>query len=219
MSDEAESKKSILQKLFLPVHIKIPIAVIAALAAVVTAVYVIRTVDPEINQSEILSEKAVRTIQGKKGKALIEGKTAAPEDQFKPAEEHSPKTEQRKVPATSYKSLDMWSQHTLRGEKPEMSGISGIERQTTRMTVHVKALDSAIGDTEKAVEELEGEIIRSEASGNTYSLTVQIPFGRLNTLEEKLKRIGEIEEGPVSLDAEQGSEIQVRIVETEVRLR
>ncbi len=53
--EEAGQKRGFLQKLFFPLHIKIPIEIVATLAIAVTAFYVFKTVEPEMKYTEVLS--------------------------------------------------------------------------------------------------------------------------------------------------------------------
>jgi len=56
--EEAEKKTGILQKLFFPLHIKIPVEVFATCLVVVMAVYVFKSTSPEIKSLQTPSEQA-----------------------------------------------------------------------------------------------------------------------------------------------------------------
>ncbi len=55
--EETEKKKSILHKLFYPLHIKVPIEVFATIAVAVTALYMFRTIEPQMKVVHAPSEK------------------------------------------------------------------------------------------------------------------------------------------------------------------
>src|SRR4030042_2444232 len=59
---EVEPKKGILQKLFYPLYIKIPLEAAAAILIAVTAIYIFKTIQPEVKLAKIPSEEIVTQI-------------------------------------------------------------------------------------------------------------------------------------------------------------
>src|SRR4030065_1792104 len=59
---EAKPKKWILQKLFYPLHIKLPIEAVAAIFIAVTALYIFKNIQPEIKLARAPSEEGIRQI-------------------------------------------------------------------------------------------------------------------------------------------------------------
>jgi len=55
---EARPKKSLFQKLFYPLHIKMPVAAIATIAIALTTLYVFRTIEPEVKLAKAPIEVA-----------------------------------------------------------------------------------------------------------------------------------------------------------------
>src|SRR4030043_1736421 len=71
---EVKPKKGILQKLFYPLYIKIPLEAAAALLIAVTAIYIFKTIQPEVKLAKIPSEEIVTQIpsQEKRGTPLTD---------------------------------------------------------------------------------------------------------------------------------------------------
>lgn len=69
IQSETEPKKGILQKLFYPLHIKLPVEAVAVVLVAVTAIYIFKIIQPEIVPQKIPSEVATQIPS--KGKEVI----------------------------------------------------------------------------------------------------------------------------------------------------
>jgi hypothetical protein len=83
---EAEQKKGIIERLFYPLAVKLPIQAVATVLIVATAVYLFRVMEPEVKITQIITEEAPqkllpeekdKTIDTEKGRSVPEQK--APE--------------------------------------------------------------------------------------------------------------------------------------------
>jgi anti-sigma factor RsiW len=59
---EAKPKKGILQKLFYPLHIKLPLEAAAAILIAVSVLYIFKTIQPEVKLAKIPSEEVVTQV-------------------------------------------------------------------------------------------------------------------------------------------------------------
>ncbi len=81
---EAERKKGILQRLFYPLHIKLPIEAIATIFIAVTAVYLYKAIEPQKKLAQAPTEVIARSDvsrspeQSEGDEAISKGKTATP---------------------------------------------------------------------------------------------------------------------------------------------
>jgi hypothetical protein len=232
--EEGGQKRGILQKLFSPVHIKVPLEVFATIAVVVTAFYIFRAVEPEIKHSAVTPEQDIalqeedatgRTMRDevvgaekpaaeilgqRKRKAVVK----APEstlDSIEAFEEHPPATEEKAVPPTSYKALDMREQQRAKASASPMREMLKLEKQAMVLTLSSKDAERAELETEKAVAELGGRVTGTKYFENRASVTVQIDYKKVNELIEKLKLYGDVEEEAEGLLTSDGY-VQIEIV-------
>jgi hypothetical protein len=77
---EAKPKKGILQKLFYPFHIKLPIEAVAATLVAVLTIYIFKTMQPEMKLAQAPSEHktVIAKSPSKAGEATSEEKIASP---------------------------------------------------------------------------------------------------------------------------------------------
>jgi hypothetical protein len=77
---EAKPKKGILQKLFYPLHIKLPIEAVAATLVAVLTIYIFKTMQPEMKLAQAPSEHktVIAKSPSKAGEATSEEKIASP---------------------------------------------------------------------------------------------------------------------------------------------
>jgi len=71
---EAEPKKGILQKLFYPLYIKLPIEAVAVVLIAVTALYIFKTIQPEMKMAKAPSEVATQVPSKEKTPSVVERK-------------------------------------------------------------------------------------------------------------------------------------------------
>jgi|MudIll2142460700_1097286.scaffolds.fasta_scaffold01367_8 hypothetical protein len=62
---EAQPRKGLFQRLFFPLHIKLPVGAIATIAIALTTLYVFRTIEPEIKLAKVPTEEAAPQVPEK----------------------------------------------------------------------------------------------------------------------------------------------------------
>jgi len=232
-------KKGILQKLFFPLHIKVPIEVFATLAIALTAFYVFKTVEPEIKQPPSMSAPSadLQEIEKKEmpGQAQVPAEkerladTPAPAMRMGEADDRAPAAvmeekvagfdEEEMVRQEAYGVPDVRMKKELRSLAPSvMMKAAEADKQAMVLTLFVKDTLLVSEEIEKTVNNLEGVIIRSEAYDNKLFFTVTLDFSKVNEFNEALKLLGEVEEGKALSYTEGDVEIGLKVVKTEVRL-
>lgn len=216
---EAEPKKGILQRLFYPLHIKLPLEVAATITIAIATIYVLKTIQPEM--------KLVTPTEIPKGE--IASPLARKDIFTKPAEQPMPAKEpdalenkrlpEAPSPAKKQEEAMQYAGSLAKEEvKREVSSpatklkAAMFERKidSISLTLNVKDLETASKEIEKHVKELGGKITKTEYSENKNVLIAEIVSNKLKELFEKLKLIGEVNEKEVELKASEGS-IEIRI--------
>ncbi len=80
----AEPKKGVFQKLFYPLHIKLPIEAFATIAIVITAVYIFKTIQPEMKvvQAPTGSENVIAKDEVRKQSQQLRAGATIPKDEI-----------------------------------------------------------------------------------------------------------------------------------------
>ena len=80
----AEPKKGVFQKLFYPLHIKLPIEAFATIAIVITAVYIFKTIQPEMKvvQAPTGSENVIAKDEVRKQSQQLRAVATIPKDEI-----------------------------------------------------------------------------------------------------------------------------------------
>jgi hypothetical protein len=140
---EVKPRKGLLQRLFFPLHIKIPVEALATCLIVILAVFVYRNTEPEI--------KAIHEPQ--------ETVTASPQDQ---------KQKQDSRVSSSPKEIERKSDGTLKEDQEQQRNIIGPTRtENTRAGVLVKDSPSPAGIPERQMAEKSPEGMGSRYEAKT----------------------------------------------------
>ncbi len=237
--EEAAQNKGILQKLFFPLHIKVPIEVFATIAITLTAFYVFKTVEPEMKQpasitvppvdiqetetKEVFKPIQVPAVKGRPAEApgpakrkSEAGERALTADKM---EEAVSLSEEKTVRQEASGAADIRMKRELRAFAPDAMVKAGeAEKQVKGLTVYVKDALNVNEEIEKTIKKLGGGIIRSEPVDNKLFFTIKLNSNKVKELKEALKLLGEVEEGGALSSAEGDVEIGIKVVKTEVRL-
>ena len=227
---EAEAKRGIFQKIFYPLHIKLPIEALAVIFIVVTTIYVFKTMQPELELAKAPSEEVrPRILVAKKEKApaLDKGKPAParPTEKVMGAEEQEiavedyaePKPPARIAegeqlrPSTGAVAQDELKRKSLSSELR----LAMVERkgEGVRFTLTVLDIETASKEIEDALLQLNGRIVKREHVENRNFLTAELDSQNMKELYENLKLIGDIEEKEVEFEAWEGDrEITIEIL-------
>ncbi|RJR20932.1 MAG: DUF2275 domain-containing protein [Nitrospiraceae bacterium] len=237
--EEAAKKKGILQKLFYPLHIKVPLEVFATVAIAVTAFYVFNAVEPEITQPQPFTSPSV-DIQESEKKDIPElakvpaekellavvpapaSQASEPEDRVPAAgmaEEAVSPPEKETVRLEESGAADFRMKREMRSLAPSvMMKAAEADKQAMGMTLFVKDTLTVSQDIEKAVRKLGGEIIRSESVDNKLFFTVILNSTKVKELKEAMKFLGEVVEETALPSAGGDVEIRLKVMNTELRL-
>jgi hypothetical protein len=305
---EAQPKKGLLQKLFYPLQIKLPVGALATIAIALTTLYIFKTIEPEIKLAKAPIEEAAPQIFQKgqqpaqkeaeadkvtpsspplpppshplaeRGKADLEtgksaparpfeglekvlpssplappvppsnkgvfaGKTApVPErpaekptsskepesmrDRFKatpkapePMKQAEIKQEQKapalgkdaSTPATGALAKGEARQETrAAAPKAKLSLMEKKDEKVLSFTVLVKDPETAAGEIEKTLRELEGKAVRTESVEGKKIVTGEINTSKLKELVVRLKAVGKVKEKDIDFEAMKG-EVGIRI--------
>lgn len=249
VKEEAEQRKGILQKLFFPLHIKVPIEVVATIAIAVTTIYVFKTIQPEIKLTETPSKQVIVPEQEEKKRALTKDESLAYKEAFpevpepvekrrlekeadviagkaKTAEKPAVSAGEKTIPQESAKALDMEVKEKAKGLAPELKAVAERKEDSISLTVNVKDIESAKKEIDKVLTQLGGKIIKTESFENKDILTAELDFKKMKELFEKLRLIGEVKEKDalyaLKVDATRSRgdmEIKIEIVKVSIQLQ
>lgn len=221
ITSEVKPKKGILQKLFYPLHIKLPIEAAAVFLIAVTAIYIFKTIQPEVKLARIPSEEMITQIPSREKEKIpppfpLEKQpvpSKKPEIMDKLAEEPkapAPATKQEETgPFTGAVAKDESRTEVLsRGAKAK--ALTEKKEEIISLIINVNDIRTASKEIEKALMELKGKIIKTKSLENKDIITAELNSKKIKELIEKLKLVGEIEEKEVVLEGLEGN-IEIRI--------
>ncbi len=230
---EAKPKRGILQKLFYPLHIKLPIEAAAVFLIAVAALYIFKTIQPEVKLTQMPSEEMKTQIPSKEKDripAIVETEPVPSKPAEKPLFAKKPGVTERVTEAPKAPPPVAKEDET----RPSAGAVAKDEQRTEvlsrakamaerkeeriSLTINVKDIKTAGREIEKALMQLNGQIIRTESFENREIITAKLNLKKLKELIDKLKLIGEVKE--VALDGLEGNiEISIEIVKTSPHLQ
>jgi hypothetical protein len=221
---EAKQKRGIIQRLFYPLHIKLPIEVAATIAIAITTIYVFKTIQPEIKletrteiakapfkeRKPVLAKPAEQPIPSKEPEAL-EGKKAS--------EAPAPVIKQDKaISLTGAVGKEEAKREVMPAIPKAKAALVERKMESISLTLNVKDLETAGKEIEKTVKELEGKITKTESFENKNILLAELDSEKVIDLFEKLKQIGEFREKVVALENREGDiELKIEVVKDSIR--
>lgn len=223
---EAGKEKSIWQKLFYPLHIKLPVEAAVAVLLAVTTVYIFKTMQPEIKMAKAPVEEMTSRMPLKETKSIdkdllsrkvdiASGKVPkASENQTAPAETAQPFAQKEKaMPSAGAVAKDELQQKAL-SPAPAMRALAEMKKERLYITVHVHDIKKAKEEIVKVFTQLNGKITKTESFADRDVLRVTLSLKQLNGLIEKLRLIGEVEEKKGTLEVHDvDREITLEIVQ------
>jgi len=226
---EAEPKRGILQRLFYPLHIKVPIEAVTAILIAMTTIYIFKGIQPEIKLAKVPSQESTSRMfiyKEEKTHSIDEDKPAPEKraDQFRyKAEKEIPSGEPIDTAKSSANIKDkgqvappspMVKQYeSKRKDIPyELRARSLMEKneQGISFVIDVKDIETARKEIEKIFTQLGGEVIKREYTKERSVIIAKLDSVKVNTLYEKLKHVGEVKGEAVALKAQEG-EIEIKI--------
>jgi hypothetical protein len=224
---EIEAKRGILQKLFFPLHIKLPIEAIAAIFVVLTTVYVFRTIQPEMELTKAPSEEVrLRALSEEKEKVPVLAKRQPsppePREQFLVAEKTVDRVEAPKPPTKVMKpeaaappagevAKDEADRKTVYSKmKP---AVAAKKQAGVSIIINVKEVKTATSEIERAFGQLGGKIIKRVSFENRDLIVAELDSEKVEELLERLRPIGELHDKALALQAREGTvEIAIEIL-------
>ncbi len=225
---EVTLKRGIFQRLFYPLHIKLPIEAVATIFIAVATIYVFKSVQPEMERAKGPPTEVTPRIllrDKEKTSALDEGKPvpAKPTEEFMLAEEKeisagkrraAPKARARgekRDEVTPSAGVIAKRESGRRPLSPELrTALVERDKKAVRVTINVKDIETAGTEIDSALMQLGGKIIKTEDFEQRNVILAELDFRNMKELLEKLKLIGEVEERALPLEAQEGT-IAVRI--------
>jgi len=234
---EAEVKRGIVQKIFYPFHIKLPLEAVALILVAVGAIYVFKCMQPQMQLAQAPmehEEAAPPTFAPGKGEVhdVAESKrpAAEPAEQFRDtdkekAREHKPvglakapaeeAQLEKAAPSAGAAATDELGRRTLSSAEFEQGLKSEQRAEGVSFTVNVSDLENASRDIEGTVRQLGGRIIKAESIGDKAVIFAEIDSKKVKELLDQLKLIGEVQEEGVALEAGEGDVgVQIELEKT-----
>jgi hypothetical protein len=222
---EAGREKSIWQKLFYPLHIKLPVEAAVAVLLAVTTIYIFKTMQPEIKQAKAPVEEMTPQMTLKETKStdkdlmsrkndIVKGKAPlVSQHQTAPPETAQPFAQKEKaVPSAGAVAKDESQQKAL-SPAPALRALAESKKESLFLTVNVQDIKKTREDIVKVVTQLNGKITKTESLADRDVLTIELNSERFDELIEKLKLIGVVEEKERTLDGPKGNrEITIEIM-------
>ena len=227
---EVKPKKGILQKLFYPLYIKIPLEAAAAILIAVTAIYIFKTIQPEVKLAKIPSEEIVTQIPSQekretppidesKEKAILPSPPLEkgdkrgfeaeqtvplkkPEIMDKPAVPKAPAmvTKQEEIRPFAGALAKDEPSRETLSAAPKAKALAEMKREGISLTVDVKDVETDSKEIEKILMQCGGKVIKTELLENKIVLFAEINPEAVKGLIEKLKLIGNVKEKGVDLE-------------------
>jgi len=237
---ESQPKKRILEKLFYPLHIKLPIEAVAAVLVVVISIYMFKAFLPEIKpetHTEVLKapseNRAPETLSREKDKITSENKPAPAKLLEQPMIAEEPIIETGKSKEKSKRSALLAKQKAIPNQPEQQNKVAPStgavakleqgasshkraeslfdEKENVNLIINVKGIDSASKGIERALRELGGKVTKTESFENKNVIVAEIESKKLNELVEKLNSIGQVKKETIS-EAEGSIKIRIEIV-------
>ena len=235
---EAEAKKGILQKIFYPFHIKIPLEAIALLLVAVGTIYIFKSIQPQMQVAQApIEKKEVVPPVFAPGKGEVhdiaedERLAAEPPEQFRDTD--TKKVRERKSvgvakapveeakrdepsPATGVARTDELERRPLSSLEEEKKAATESEVQAVRFVVNVKTIEPATQDTEETLRQLGGRKIKTQSLHDKTIINAEIDSVQMKELLDQLNLIGEAQKERAAVEVWQGDEVQTKGAALEV---
>jgi hypothetical protein len=211
---EERQKKGILQRLFSPLHIKVPLEAAAMIAIVVVAVYVYKNLQPQRGEREdqlfIFKEEQPAAPEPVK-KQVSEQEAGIVSGEIAPPAEKDDVAAPQRAPGVSYRGMDSEMMEKKSKSVPEEETAYVKEKKETAFfTIHVEDTERALKDLDKIFKAFDMRYVDKESLEGKDIIAAEVESQYLNDLNEKLKTIGRIEEKKEMLQHPVGK-VQVRI--------
>ncbi len=215
-------KEGLFQRLLFPVNSRFPIELLATLAIAVTALFVFRSVEPDL---EMISQEQV-AVQGESDRIVSNNKADEEKESYllekdikklpetsAPAKRKMfvkiPKSRAAKKEASDKPAALAQEEMLLRDLQvepvmklkeappafaPSAVGSIADEKESIDVTVYVENSKASADRIKEMIKELKGKIIKIEDSEDKQIVTVVVDSNKINKIINELKVLGEIRE-------------------------
>jgi hypothetical protein len=229
---EAGEKRGVLQKIFYPFYIKLPLEAVAVVVIAVGAVYILKAVLPEMQLAKIPTEQ--REMAPASGKAPHkEAPPVADQDRLAPVRAGDQYIYEKRAAMREGKELEQSPAAVARQEEaappvgyadnaalrrdaaPSSQGLGPTVAVKTKaedvlFVVNVKDIAMATRDIEAIVQELGGKAITTQPYADKAVIAVELDAHQVEALLDRLTLIGEVQEEGASRELDEG-EVDVRV--------
>jgi hypothetical protein len=227
---DAEAKRGILQKIFYPFHIKIPLEALALILVAVGTIYIFKSMQPQMQLAQApIETKEVAPPASAPGKSELHGVAedkrapVAQAEQFKDTDKEQAKerkpigrakapmeTAKREetAPAPGAAHIDALEHRALSSLQESKQAVTEPEAQAVRFVVNVKTIEPATQDTEETLRQLGGRKIKTESLRDKTIINAEIDSKQMKELLNQLNLIGEVQEESAPVEAWKGDEMQ-----------
>jgi hypothetical protein len=227
---EAEAKRGVLQKLFYPFHIKIPLEAVALMLVAVGTIYIFKSIQPQMQVAQApieTKEVAPPAFAPGKGEAhdVAEEKRVPAEsaEQFRDTDMEKAREKksvgmakapmevakrEEAAPSTGAAHTDALEQKAFSSLEESGKAVTEPEAQAIRFVVNVKTIEPATQDTEETLRQLGGRKIKTESLRDKTIINAEIDSKQMKELFNQLNLIGEVQEQSAALEPEKGDEGQ-----------
>jgi hypothetical protein len=234
---ESEKRTGIFQKLFYPLHIKLPIEAIATLLIAIAAIYIFKTTQTEMKvqtMGEVKKAPAQGIVTEKKEKTSqppvhlqkrvkeefkvapspykYEKKKELEVEKVIPPEERAVGGKDKEMLLNENKASDELRAKAL--SRPSKAQLQNIKKQSITLSLYVEHIDNKFEFIENIITQLGGKVLKTESFENTYIIDAELDSQKFNEFINKLKLIGTLKEKEPVLENLQGNvEIKTKISE------
>jgi hypothetical protein len=215
---ETEPRKGILQKLFYPLYIKLPIEAVAVVLIAVTALYIFKTIQPEIKPAKSPPEETTARIPSQE-KEEIPSISKSKENVIPPSPplekggKRGVEAEQEEIRPSAGAVAKDESKNQVLARAPKPKALAESKKEIITLTTNVYDIETAKKEIEKVLIGLGGKIIKTESYKDNNFITADLDSKKAAELIVKLKQIGEVKEKDMDLGSMEGYiEIRIEIV-------
>ena len=230
VKEEAEVKQRIWQRLFLPAHIKLPLEAIAVIFLAVGAIYIFKSMQPQMQLAKIPKETremapAPATAPTKEAPAALSKERPAPatagdqlmyekrtetqaERSMGKAKAPAAMAEQEGAAPAYQDESDRRGLLTPKAASPKTAAES--KAKEVHFLVHVEDLDTASRDIAETLRQLGGRAITTAPLKDKAVIDAEIDAKKLRELTDQLHLIGEVQEKGLAMETWEGN-VEIRI--------
>jgi len=215
---EAETKRTMWQRLFLPAHIKLPLEAIAVVFVAVGAIYIFKTMQPQMQLARIPTEtkemapapaaapkkETPPALSKERPAAVTAGDQLMYERRMETQAERSMGKAKAPAKMTEQEAAAPAAGTTYRDESDRRGLLApkAVSPKTAteskarevRFLITVKDLEVASKDIEETLQLLGGKSIKTVPLGNKTVIDAEIDSNKLQELSKELHLIGEVQE-------------------------